>query len=425
MLIKNIKLTLGLLLLVGLIFRILLIPVARHGDINNNTSWGEALLDRGTQNFYENKTWKYSAPNQPPLYLYTFGVTTLLNRAFSDTVITLNRLVPIFPSTVVWWNEQWSELYFAKFPGILADLGIAVVIFLFFEKKRKIALTLTALWLFNPVSWYNSAIWGGTDSIVNLLGLLSVYFLLKRKNLTLAIYFFTLSILFKGSLALFAPLLIFLAIKQGHSLKEWVRGAIHSTIATIVISLPFHLSPDVLIWLFNLYTTRFFPGEIGSLTANAFNFWWLVDSGTTLDSTRFFGFSSRIWGILITAGLYSIVVMKLWKKRKTSEVIFGLSLIPFIAFLFMTRIHERYLYPMFPLLTISLGYVSQLWVPYVILSFIHILNLYHLFWAPGINTVKAWYLNPMFMIILSFINLAVFLVVFTRYIRMSSENGEK
>lgn len=403
------------ILFLGLIFRILLVPIARHGDVNNNTSWGQSLLSRGPRDFYDGRMWLFSAPNQPPLYLYTFGITSFFQNGTTTLINSLNKQLAVFPSQLVWINEQWGELYWAKLPGIIADIGIAVVIYKFFVTKKKTGLILSTLWLINPISWYNSAIWGGTDSIVNLLGLLSIYFLVNKKKLHLATIFFTLSLLFKGSIALLFPILLLIAIKQKHKSYEYVLSAVLSLLTVVIVALPFHTHLDSLIYLYRLYTERFFPGEIGSLTANAFNFWWIVDSGVTLDSKIYFGIAARLWGILFMSCGYLFLLYKVYKAKNNKSIFLSLSLIPLLTFLFMTRIHERYMYPFFPLATIALGEFSSLLVPLTILSVTNLLNMYHLFWAPGIPTLEYWYLNPTFMIVLSLVNLFTFGYIMVRY----------
>lgn len=402
------------LIVVALIFRVLLIPVARHGDINNNTTWGQALLSRGPVNFYEGKEWIHSAPNQPPLYVTLFSLTAFKQNTTYNAIHWANDNISAFPSKIIWWFDIWGELYFAKVPGIVADLGIAIAVYFYFSKKKKMALGLSALWLFNPISWYNSAIWGGTDSIVNLFGVLSILFLL-RKRLVPAAVFFVVSVLFKGSLLLFIPLWLLVAIKSGFSREEWIRATLYSLGLFLIVILPFHPQLDAPLWFFNLYTQVFLPGEIGSLTANAFNMWWIVDPGTTLDSTLYLGLPARVWGIVITLTGYGYVLFKNKGKTNDSRLFFSFALVSLISFLFMTRMHERYLYPFFPFATLALGSMNWMWAPYILLSISHLLNLYHLFWAPGMTQVEAWYLNSSFMVVISILNIICFLVLLTKF----------
>lgn len=221
---------------------------------------------------------------------------------------------------------------------------------------------------------------------------------------------FTCSILFKGSLSYFAPLFLVVGLFQNYTWKEWSMGILWSIVLTTLVSLPFHPYPDFLFWLSNLYTNRFIPGEIGYLTANAFNFWWLVDSGKTYDTALYFGIPARIWGFL------PVLLVMLWNIRNLKKgvndknVFFSLALLAFTIFLFMTRIHERYLYPFFPYATLLLLSMPRMWVVYLLISFVHLLNLYNLFWVPPIPFLENALTNTQFTNGLSLILLFSYLV---------------
>lgn len=392
--------TLAFLLRLGIVFS------AHHGDLNNNISWGTLAVERGLSGFYEGKSWPYSAPNQPPLSILTFATTKVLWQWAESAAWWLNRNIQIFPSAFIWFWEGKGMDLMVKLPGIFADLGIAGLIYQYlrYKKKEKLGIVLSAVWLFNPVSWYNSAVWGQTDAIVNLFGLVSILFLL-RKRLVLSFTFLALSLLFKGSLAIFVPIFVFVAFWQKRELKEWVKAVIAVLTTVVLVSIWFHPRQDLLSWLFSLYQNRILPGEIGYLTANAFNFWWLVDPGKVLDSTIYFGLPARAWGFML-AGV-GVAWILLWLRKGLSDKYIFLSfiLISLISFLFMTRIHERYLYPFFPYATILLGLIPNFAVYYIILSATYLLNLYHLFWAPSIPFLEALYTNVLFPRFISVVNL--------------------
>ncbi len=404
-----------ILILVALILRILLVPIAYHGDLNNNISWGKLAVERGLPGFYESGNppaggWPYSAPNQPPLTILLFASTNSVWNFVEKNAWWLNNHFAIFPSRIIWFWEGQGMTYLVKIPSIIADLGIGVLIYKYFleRKMQKKGFLLGALWLFNPVILYNSAIWGQTDPIVNFLGLVGILYLLKRK-LSLSLVFLTLSLMFKGSLSIFLPIIFVVMVWQKYKLEEWVRGIVLSAISVIAISIWFHPAIDLLVWLFNLYNQRILPGEIGYLTANAFNFWWLVNPGKVLDSQIYFGISAHTWGYLAAAGI--IIGLILWlRKHKFEEkyVFYALSLTALATFLFLTRIHERYLYPFFPVATISIGYLPILLIPYIVLSFVNLLNLYHLFWAPPFPYLERALKIDNIKIMLSLINLMVF-----------------
>lgn len=412
-----------IIFLLALILRLSLVFLAHHGDLNNNISWGNLVVERGLSGYYEGVNWSYSNPNQPPLTILTFAATSYIWKSVENFSWFLNNKFSVFPSGFIWFWESKGMDLLVKLPGIIADLLIGYFIYKFLkERKNKQAVLITSIWLFNPVTWYNSAVWGQTDAIVNLLGFLSILFLIK-KDLVKSSVFITLSILFKGSLALFIPIILIYAIFQKYSLRKWLVSLFFVLTATVISSVWFHPRWDIFIWLFNLYENRIFPGEIGYLTANSFNFWWLVNPGKVLDSTKYLGIAARAWGIIIMLVTFIILAFYLWKKQNEKRLLISLAVISLVSFLFMTRIHERYLYPFFIPATILLGWIPGILIPYLILSFAHLLNLYHLFWAPGIPVLEKLYLNPTFPNIISLINLTVFIWLLLFFFRIQRKEN--
>lgn len=278
-----------------------------------------------------------------------------------------------------------------KLPGALADIVIAWLIYKYFTvRKNKHALLFASVWLFNPVIWFNSAVWGQTDSVVNLLGFISIYYLLKKKLIP-SVVFYALSLLFKGSLIIFAPILLLYAVLQRYPFKIWFYALCTMLSVTFAVSVWFHPALDLPVWVVNLYQNRIFPGEIGDLTANAFNFWWLVSPGKVLDSTLFWGISARLWGIILLVSGFIVGCFKLIRRPNEKTLWYSLAFISLVSFLFMTRIHERYLYPYFLPGLVLLANVPGLIPVYVVLSLLNLLNLYHLFNALSIPILDTLY----------------------------------
>ena len=99
---------------------------------------------------------------------------------------------------------------------------------------------------------------------------------------------------------IFIPILVIYALSRKFEITTYLKALAYSLGLFLLISLPFHPYFDLPLWLINLYKERIMPGEIGYLTANAFNFWWLIDPGKVLDGTRYFYIPARIWGLLLT-----------------------------------------------------------------------------------------------------------------------------
>ena len=204
---------------------------------------------------------------------------------------------------------------------------------------------------------------------------------------------------------IFLPILFCYALWQKHSKEKWLKSTIAIILVIFISSFIFHPKVDFINWLFHLYKDRILPGEIGDLTANAFNFWWLVNPRRVLDTTSFFGISARIWGVVIVSLLF--IPMLIWLKKNTSIANLFLSLVfgSIVAFIFLTRIHPRYLYPFFPLATILIGIVSPIQPIYAVLSVTHLVNIYYLFWAPSFPILEKLYDYPLFPNTLAVINI--------------------
>lgn len=418
------------ILLLALLLRCLLIFVGYHGDLNNNISWATLALERGLNGFYEGGNWSFSSPNQPPLTILLFYLVRTIWTILNSTFWQLNNNLGVFPSAFIWWWEKWGMIILIKLPSILADIGIGFFVYKLVGKISKnnvstnIAISLASLWLFNPISWYNSSIWGQTDSIVNLLGIAAIYNLIENKILKFTILF-TLSILFKGSLFILVPLLFAVIIVKNINYKIWIKSLALILFTTVLVSVWFHPHIDLFNWLFDLYVRRFLPGEIGYLTANGFNFWWLINAGKVLDSTSFLSIPFRIWGFVLVLPFYTFTVFKIMKSKSNENVLFGLALVAFGAFVFLTRIHERYLYPFFPFATTLLAFRPKLFNIYVISSLLYLINMFNLFWVPTMPTLRYILENTQLASIISILNLIIFIFLFLNFSRNPNRGSEK
>jgi len=404
------------LIFFAFLLRLFVVFWGYHGDLNNNISWGETASSHGLNGFYEFDSWDYSAPNQPPFYILLFVFLRKIWEAVGDISDYLNHAIGIFPSAFIWFWDRRGMILLVKLPSIISDLAIGYLMYRFLrDRNKKWAIMATGLWLFNPIVWYNSSVWGQTDAIVNLIGLASLIALLN-KRLVLSSALITLSIMFKGSLLVFIPVFLLIALKQRQKAKEWAISFCTGLLVVFLTSIWFHPKYDFIVWLANLYKNRILPGEIGYLTANAFNFWWLVDHGKTYDSKVFFGLAARVWGYLISLGLIFSLLPRL-KKIDEGRVFYTLALTSFITFLFLTRMHERYLYPFFLMASILLAYKRYVLPVYLTLSITHLFNLYHLFWVPNLKIWENFYLNPGFMFFLSFFQIVLFLYLYVLFFR--------
>ena len=126
------------LFLLGLILRLLIIFYDYSWDVNNHMVWAKDFLTRGPQNFYETQSSNVFAtltPNYPPLAIFIFIVMKLINPLIHGVYWCLNLNVPLIPSNLIFFLEKLVFLAaLMKVPAILADLGIAFLVFLFAKK---------------------------------------------------------------------------------------------------------------------------------------------------------------------------------------------------------------------------------------------------------------------------------------------------
>lgn len=405
----------GFVLLVVLLFvlRIIFSFVVWHPDLNNHIDWGIRFFEYGANKFYapESNVWSFTWPNQPPGTVYMFaGVRKLYEFIFS-IFWQLNVKIPAFPSIIVSYFE--TNLYPAllKLPAILSDFGIAYLIYKITNKKWA-----SVVWLINPVVWYNSTIWGQYDAVINFFALLSFY-LLSKRYLTFSLLAFAFSIYIKASLLIFAPIFLVVAIKQKYKIRDWFWAIALSLLAIALITLPFS-NGNPLIWLYNLYTQKVFVQQLHVITANAFNLWSAIAGiHERPDSLPFLGLTYQIWGSILFLLSYIPILYGLTKSQKQLNIVWSLAIVAFASFVLMTNMHERYLYPLFPYLTImfALGYVNLL--SFLSISLISLLGMYNFWFVPRIEPVVSFlsFGNRLMPRVLGFLMFAMFLNLYKLY----------
>ena len=407
----------NIILIAALLFRIVFSFLTWHPDLNNHIDWGIRFWQYGPAKFYapETNVWSYTWPNQPPGTMYMFaGIRKLFEVVFSG-FWWINVNVPAFPSGIITFLE--SSLYPAliKLPSILADLGIAYVLFKW-TGKRLAAI----LWLINPVIWYNSSVWGQTDAIVNFF-ILSSFYLLLNKKLIWAVAAIGLSLYIKASLLIFLPIFIIVALRQKYKISEYIYSMILTLGGVVLLSLPFS-SGNPVTWLYNLYVNKIFVQQLHLITANAFNLWSaLTGIHERPDSLPFLGLTYKYWSYILYSLFYLPLLWVTYKKQDKNTIVWILALTAFASFTLLTNMHERYLYPLFPYLTILVASSSVSFLVYAMVSLINLLNLYNFWWVPEIKLIKDFlsFGDRLMPRILGLVNFGIFIAIFSRFLRLN------
>ncbi len=378
----------------GLAFflRLILVFVSGyHPDILNHVDWGRRFWLYGPQRFYQASVWSASWPNQPPGTMYLFAAIAKVYQFIVQICWWLNLRVAIFPSFIFPFLDFKFHIVLLKIPFLFADLGIGWLIYriLFsLSKSKKEASWGAVLFLFNPPLIYNSAVWGQTDSLVNFLALLALWLIYKQEYYY-GVLAFGLSLYFKLSLIIWLPILLLIFLFR-RAWKSLFAVTFLALAGIILLSLPFVGGNCPLFWLWHLYHDKVFAHQGAMLSGNAFNLWTLL-YGVSLslkDTISFLGVPTRLLGQIAASFLVLIISFRFWLRAKKTKVIvledvlLAVMLISFAVFLFLTGMHERYLYPLFaPLAILVVRKKLRLWW-YLLLSLIHWINLYNLWWYP-------------------------------------------
>jgi len=381
-----------------LVFRLWLVDKAWHVDILSNAGWGEWIFDHGPGGFYENSAWTYSWPTQPPLTNLVYAwdkrlhVELLGRAAWLD--YQLNRVlpgekVPWLTDFVRWFgygkinNEipfQIGYLMTIKLIPILADLGIAVLIYYFCGRR----LLWPTVFLISPFSWYVSAMWGQYDSVGFLFALSGFVSLFTSFNI-LGPGLLVLAILIKPTSLIFLPFFVYLFWRKKRSWLAWIIPLVIFWVTTQ----PFTHKNPLEFARYDLIRIVFEKSE-PRVSVNAFNFWRIFIGDKAVNSgIKILGLSVYSWGLIAFAVINISAIVIFRKEKEEDAVRKALFVIGAGSFLFMTGMLDRYLYAG---MVFGLIYVSgrrKLYELWAVWSIIFWVNLYYHWWIPeSLETLK-------------------------------------
>ena len=352
--------TIKFLFLAILLVRIVLILQPSFKiDMGDWQAWTGRLLEVGPLNFY---TPNFFADYFPFFYLLLWGFGKIFAIAFGNSAV--------FSSIF--------EVYIKLISNIF-DFATAYFIFLIIKKhSSKWAVWASYLYLINPSIIFNTSVWGQIDSIPTFLFIYSLYFLEEKKNLGKWTILSVFSFLIKPLNVSSYPLLLIRIIKD-YSVKKIVLALLFSTGVFLAIVAPF-FPKDPIFGAISHFLSSLNTYPYTSL--NAYNFWgifgfWKPDNGL------FLGVQFRVIGYALFLTALLMIIFPYVKNFKNNLDVkldyFALALCAFAFFLFLTRIHERHLFPLFALLVVSAAvYKSKtLFIVYGLLAVVNFINLYY------------------------------------------------
>ncbi len=316
--------------------------------------------------------WKYWASDIAKIGLHGF----FTQESWTDYLPFYFYFLFILGKISIAFNITGDLLY--KIPAILADLGTGVIIYLILDKlSTKKRLLLTSLYIFNPAVFANSAMWGQVDSLGGFLILISLYLFLKKRVILMGV-FLAMSVLFKPLYLIALPIFLLAQFKaKPRQLPNFISSL---AISTFLITLPFSTNIlDTPQLMFDRYTASLNQYHYASV--NAFNFWAAVGKNWTADETLFLGVPYHLWGLLLFGSFFLLLLLNLlfekFNEKNVMTIMAATIALSFMCiFTFPTRVHERHLFTIFPILVLLFNENIIFKSSYLILSLLYLLNLY-------------------------------------------------
>lgn len=383
------KLVVVIIILIFLKFLLCFYP-SDAVDMPGYLAWSSYLAERGFDTFYESWHVVY-----PPAYMYLLWISGKLASIFNLSLKLQEVSIKI-----------WS---------VLAELIGGFLIYQIGKRydKQKLGFWLALAYCLNPAVFFNSSFWGQFDSLMATLIFVTIY-LFDIKKPILGVAVFTIAFLTKQQSAMIGPIVAILLLRDFSWKKIFLSVMVIISVYLLIVA-PFSRGKPI--WWVVPHTIKM-GGDYPYATANAFNLWMILGGQVIDDKEPFLGLPYAFWGIILVAIGVAIAGWVVWKKRMDSFwLYFSCFFICFIVFLFGTRMHERYLLPVFIFFTTLLFWETKLWIPLLILSLCHFGNVFYIYlrgWYGALNN-KPFFIwvsrNDLIGITISVITLFVFFYI--------------
>jgi len=376
-------------LVLGIAIRLLcILPGHHHSDLTLVREWGVKANIYGILTVYDTAR-HYDVPGYPPL-------VPCLAWAMDNAGNALKRIFGDFDAF------QWLYKLFL----LAVDVAIMLLIFRFLNGTLRAAL-LATLFFLNPGVILDGVVWGQMDNLLVLFIAASLIAILRQRPLIAGLCF-GLACLTKMQAAVFAPLLLVLALQE---LRP--AGALKSALAA---GLTFFLfcAPFMAVGRFGLILSFFATSAslCPYFSVNAFNLFWLLSGGTGFvpDSRVLaLGLSAKTAGLLIFAAGYAAAILSLLSDPPGKNRCAAFAFLAFAFYMLPTQMHERYLFPFFVFFLMADPARKRDAVLYIALSLLFSVNLAAVF---SVNRGCTGFLNAHFHVIAAAaasLNLALFL----------------
>ncbi len=386
-----------------------------ESDLGSFQAWAANLAAEGPYGFYERPFFHDYTPG----YLYVLWLVGIVGGAIGG----IGDLI--------------------KVPPILADLGIGYLVWSMVRElggRERAALIAAAVAVLNPISWFDSVVWGQVDSFGVVFLLLALRSLWRDQPERAAI-FTVVAALIKPQLGILVPLVAVVTIRRAlwpadpadpgasweHRTGRPIRiltTAAAGYLTALAMCLPFGLSvlepmataPYIRSGLIEQIALA--GGGYPYLTVNAYNLWAIIpgDLGHSLANAGLWicdamipeadrcGSGTAIFGVVpavvvgaiaLVASIGAVLVVAARRLDRLTLLV-ALAVLAFAFFAAPTRVHERYGYPFFALGAILLA-ISPRWrVAVIVASVATFANMYVVLTTlypprdPALNPTRDW-----------------------------------
>ncbi|MDQ3346245.1 MAG: hypothetical protein M3473_08145, partial [Chloroflexota bacterium] len=174
-------------------------------DVGDFTAWAQRLASVGPSQFYEEGYFS----DYPPGYLYVLWLLGTIGAALGPLV------------------GQDATGGLVKLPGMFADVAIAWLLFVicrrwgeelverarFSVRAETLGIAAATIYLFNPGTIFDSAVWGQIDSVGTLVLLATVY-ALARGWTEVAAFGAVVALLVKFQFAFLVPIVAIVGVRR-------------------------------------------------------------------------------------------------------------------------------------------------------------------------------------------------------------------
>lgn len=307
---------------------------------------------------------------------------------YSDTVWTQYT-----PGFLYWlWGMGklgWVSPWAVKIPVIMADLWAGWLVTRIVKAKSRLSWWLYVGYVLSPVVIWDGSVWGQIDGILALAMLIAVYYLVERRNWWASWVAMGVALLIKPqAIALLPVLTVVTIVRLGWA--RWLMGVSLTGLVLLAGFMPF-FPDDAWRGMVELSQKMSASYPYTSLFAN--NVWalvgtWQPDTAAWIDKTYL------QWGVIMAGIAMGVTTLSVWRKLKKDKgaTYWLASVACWIFFLFPTRVHERYLFPMFVFAYVYAGLVKRKAFYWLlgITTGVYMLNLYvpYAYYEPATNWLK-------------------------------------